>query len=249
VAVERVGRRALRPFGYTIARRDEISEGDRVRQELIRAHDVDLVLDVGASSGTYGASLRAAGYAGRIASFEPLEMSYARLQRASERDPGWQRLPVALGAVAGTAVLNVARNEASSSLYGMEPRHADVEPRSAYVAAQECRVLRLDDLRGGLIAPEDRLYLKLDVQGSELDVLSGADETLEQIEVVEVELSLVRLYTGTPLATEVLEHLDQRGFGLVWLEPAWVDPVTRTILQVDGILVRNARSEAPVTRS
>lgn len=248
-AVKQAVQRALRRFGYAIVRHDPIPAGDRLRERLIREHAVDVVLDVGASSGKFATALRAAGYAGRIVSFEPLETSFSRLERASHLDPRWQRLPVALGAAAGTAVLNVARNEASSSLHAMERRHADVEPRSAYVATQECRVMRLEDLRGDLFAPDEKLYLKLDVQGSELDVLRGAGEAIELVQIVEVELSLVPLYTGTPLATEVLEHLDRLGFGLVSLEPAWVDPVTRTILQVDGVLVRSLRSGDPLTRS
>jgi len=248
-AIKLAGQRALHHLGYAIVRRDPVSAGDRLREKLIREHNVDVVLDVGASSGKFATGLRAAGYAGRIVSFEPLETSFSRLEHAGELDARWQRLPVALGAATGAAVLNVARNEASSSLYGMERRHTDAEPRSVYAGTQECRVLRLDELRGELISPDARLYLKLDVQGSELDVLRGAVEAIEQIEVVEVELSLVRLYTGTPLATEVLEHLDRLGFGLISLEPAWVDPVTRTILQLDGILVRGPDSEALVTRS
>jgi FkbM family methyltransferase len=205
------------------------------RIELLRGFPIDVVLDVGANEGLFGQYLRGAGYRGRIVSFEPLSDAFAKLETASTGDPKWECVLTALGAFRGHATLNVAANWASSSLLPMEPRHRAAEPRSAYVSKEECSVVPLDDLLPELLRPTERVYLKLDVQGSELDVLRGAELTLAQTDVLDVELSLVPLYTGAPLFGDVVGHLDAREFGLVAIEPAFLDAATGMILQVNGL--------------
>ncbi len=54
--------------------------------------------------------------------------------------------------------------------------------------------------------------MKVDVQGFEKQVLAGAVETMAQIEAVEIELSLVELYTNQTLMPEMLSNLTALGF-------------------------------------
>lgn len=68
---------------------------------------------------------------------------------------------------------------------------------------------RLDDLELGLDAP---LLMKLDVQGYELEVLSGATETLKRTEVILCEVSLLEYNKGQPLMHEVIAYLAERDF-------------------------------------
>jgi hypothetical protein len=68
---------------------------------------------------------------------------------------------------------------------------------------------RLDDLELALDPP---LLLKLDVQGFELEVLTGATETLKRTEVVLTEVSLMEYNKGQPLMHEVVAWLAERDF-------------------------------------
>jgi hypothetical protein len=99
-------------------------------------------------------------------------------------------------------------------------------------------VVTLDGLARHLIGPDDKAFLKIDVQGSELDVLKGATEILDQVEIVQTELSLLPLYDGGPLLDSVVRYLDERRFALLGLAPAFVDPTTGALLQVDGLFAR-----------
>jgi FkbM family methyltransferase len=208
------------------------------RLRLLHERRIDAVLDVGANEGLYAARLRAGGYRGRIVSFEPLSAAFAKLERASADDPDWQCIQTAVGARRGTAVLNVASNWASSSLLPMDERLPQIEPRTAYVGTQECTVETLDDLGPRALRSADRAFLKLDVQGYELEALLGAEQTLRQVEAVEVELSLVTLYVGAPAAAEVASHLEARGFTRQGETPAFRDPRTHGLLQVDALFTR-----------
>jgi FkbM family methyltransferase len=58
--------------------------------------------------------------------------------------------------------------------------------------------------------------LKLDVQGFELEVLRGAQRTLEGCQAVLAEVSMVRFFQTVPLAADVISFLADHGF-------AWYD--------------------------
>ncbi len=55
-------------------------------------------------------------------------------------------------------------------------------------------------------------FLKLDVQGYELEVLKGASTLLQQTEFVLMETSLIPINKGCPLILEVMTFMDSMGF-------------------------------------
>jgi hypothetical protein len=55
-------------------------------------------------------------------------------------------------------------------------------------------------------------WIKMDVQGAELDVLKGGIETLSKAMIVELELSLMRYNEGAPLASEIITWMWLNGF-------------------------------------
>jgi hypothetical protein len=121
----------------------------------------------------------------------------------------------------------------------MAELHLRAAPESAVTGAVEVEVARLDDL--DVVRPADRVYLKIDVQGTELDVLQGATASLASVRLLEAELSTVTLYEGQPLIGEVIQHVQREGFDLIALERAFRDRETGDVLQVNG-LFRRGRS-------
>ena len=201
---------------------------------------MDLVLDVGASVGQYGIELREAGYPGRIWSFEPLPESFDRLRAASEHDDLWRCSNLAVGDHEGHAELWIAGNSVSSSVLPMLERHVQALPEAAYVAKRRVAMISLDSIRAEIDSLGGAVWLKLDVQGYETQVLEGAAELLPQLAGLEMELSLVPLYEGQSLFDEMIDVLKGQGLRLVSLEPGFVDYDTGHTLQVDGIFIRES---------
>lgn len=67
---------------------------------------------------------------------------------------------------------------------------------------------RLDDLSEAANAD----FLKLDVQGAEVDVMNGAEKILADATVIQTEVEFVPMYKGQPLFAEVDQRLRKAGF-------------------------------------
>jgi len=55
-------------------------------------------------------------------------------------------------------------------------------------------------------------FLKIDVQGAELDIFRGAEETLSDVASIVTEVEFVPLYEDQPLFGDVNQHLSDQGF-------------------------------------
>lgn len=200
------------------------------------------VIDIGANEGQFAADLRAAGYRGRIVSVEPLAAAHAALAKAAARDGQWTVADrCAVGAAAGKATLHVAGNSVSSSLREMTAAHLDAAAESQYIATEEVRVVTLAELIDRhAAAPDPAVFVKLDVQGHERDVLDGAGSRLDSIGGVQLELSLVELYAGQALMPAQIEFLATHGLALWSLDRGFMDGKTGRLLQCDGTFVRES---------
>jgi FkbM family methyltransferase len=56
------------------------------------------------------------------------------------------------------------------------------------------------------------LFLKIDVQGAELQVLAGGEATLKRSAVVQLEVAMLAYNAGAPTILEVLNYMNDRGF-------------------------------------
>ena len=241
-------RRIALSLGVDVRRRRygvQYSEADRRRALLLEEQEVTAVLDVGANTGQYARALRASGYEKRIISFEPIVSAYKRLALAAADDARWRCEQLAIGCANCTRTINVAANGAeSSSFLPMRIEHTLAAPQATYVGVEAVRQVRLDDVASGLVEAHDRVHLKADVQGCELEVLRSAIGLFEQSTVVtvEVELSLIPLYEGGPLIEDVIMWLRDRGFMPVGFEEVFANPRTGVTLQVAGLF---SRGDAP----
>jgi FkbM family methyltransferase len=232
-----VVRRFARRLGYEILRPPEAFAAETTLNGLLLQENINLILDVGANVGQFVYKIRAAGYGGRIVSFEPQAAAHAELCISAARDQNWTVADrTALGAEVGILTLNKSANSVSSSILPMLASHSNAEPQAGYDGTEQVRVNRLDDLY--TLAPADRALLKIDVQGYEKPVLDGAKKLLSNCCAMIIEMSFIPLYEGQILAKQLWERLEAEGFEVWAFEPAFRDQKTGRMLQVDGLFVR-----------
>lgn len=239
---KRTVKNALRHLDIAVSRCSNTPQArnDRLREQIWTLNGITVVLDVGANTGQYASRMRAAGYRGRMVSFEPLPDAYADLERNSKPDPQWECRGVGLGDTSTDLTLNIAGNSQSSSFLPMLTRHSTARPQSAYLGTATVPCITLDSLRSDLLGTNDRAWLKLDVQGFEMQVLDGARASLPYVQVLECELSLVPLYDHQTLFVDMVKHIQSLGFDIVRFDNIFFDWETGHNLQVDGLFVRSS---------
>ncbi|MCW2783441.1 MAG: Methyltransferase FkbM [Marmoricola sp.] len=119
----------------------------------------------------------------------------------------------ALGSARGKQTLHITAASDSSSLLPISP--ADGLPGALReVGTHEVDVLVGDELLFSLGPFERPTLVKIDVQGAEIDVLSGLTNVLSSADAVLVEVSFADLYAGQSDASSVTALLIDAGFAL-----------------------------------
>jgi len=208
------------------------------RRLIFKQHEISVVLDVGANRGQYATWLRELGFDARIISFEPQSDAFRYLTEAAAADQQWECRRLALGERDGTAEIRTAGDSVSTSMFEPDEFHLAKDPECAQVGTEAVTMARLDTVWDELVQEDDRVYLKIDIEGYELNALRGAEMALSHVAVVEAELSLVPNYVGAPLLPEVIAFLDQRGFKTLTLENNHASDHDGQTGMVDGIFVR-----------
>ncbi len=174
-----------------------------------------VVVDVGARWG-FNEEWKVFGDGLRVYCFEPDQDECKRLNAAAGANVVY--LPYALGAKAGDATLYHTRLSASTGLYQTNWDYfSRLLNRDNGITEKEetIRVTTLTDaLRSARVDSID--FLKLDVEGAELDVLRGAEPYVESGRLIGV-LSEFRFHqeiNGSPPFWELDAHLQRHGFRL-----------------------------------
>lgn len=173
------------------------------------------LVDVGSAGGAQPRWRRFASLLSAVL-FDPREPAASgRLGRGQTRV-----YPVALGAATGEAVLHVTALANMSSV--LEPNLPLMQtfrkkgPHAEVVERAKVPVTTLDALAAGdRFAPD---VLKIDTQGSELQVIDGARGVLAgSVVLAEVEVSFLARYRGQPLFDDIVTTMRALGFELIEL--------------------------------
>lgn len=226
---------SLHKLGFEVVHYNKGTNSHLRRKAMFEKYQIDLILDVGANTGIFGKEVRNMAYRGDLISFEPLQAAFDKLSKAAENDPGWKTYNYALGAECGKQVINISANSHSSSILDILDTHTKAESTASYVGRQEITIRTLDSVFSEIKGSAKEIYLKIDTQGFELNVLKGAVQSLDDIHTIQLEMSLRRLYADQPLYSDIMAFLHSRDYTLIDIETGFADLKTGTLLQFDGI--------------
>lgn len=202
---------------------------------LFAEYDIHCVLDVGAHTGEYAKRLRRAGYKDLIISFEPASDSFRELQKASNGCKNWSVYNVALGNDDRSVDLNISPDTALNSVWppselALRRFGESVRP----TRTERVQMRRLDSVLPEIVEGHPDLgislkdlgvYLKIDTQGHDMEVVRGAGEVLPIIHALQSEMSISALQEGAPSYLEAIRMLEELGYRSSAMFP---------VLQIEG---------------
>jgi len=190
-----------------------------------------VIFDVGASHGVFAQRARVLWPESDIHCFEPEPEYVEMLLRRAKDDARLHVCPALVGATRSADQPYHFHLGASSVLAPA------VRPAAGEAPRRHARMIALDDYCDEHGRAPD--FLKIDVQGYELEVLRGAERMLAQVEVVFTEVNYLEIYSGVPLAAELIGWLAQRGFALHDVCNLMARPSDGALWQSDMVFVRH----------
>jgi len=183
------------------------------------------IIDVGAYQGAWTRMARGVFPDVPVLMVEAQKSKIARLEAVCSQFDGVSLASAVLASEGGKEV----------TFYEMETGSSYFPERSNAPRTASTYVTRtLDEVAAAF---EDPLFLKIDVQGAELEVLAGGLNTLERSEVVQLEVPFVSYNEGAPSLLEVMRFMDEKGFAPIdvsgFSRPNGVD-----LVQADFLFVR-----------
>lgn len=192
---------------------DRSQSRSRILASYLARERVDCVIDAGANVGQFGVDIRRCGYKGAIHSFEPSKSSYERLLKVSDRDDLWSVHNFGLGAQEAFLPLHLTENAGLSSSIKEQLRRDDIP--SAYVKTvgdEIVSIKRIDSLE--YFEDFKRVFLKIDTQGYEYEVLLGAESMFPKITSALIETSFVETYLDHKTIDEIIKLMQSKNFSL-----------------------------------
>ncbi len=177
-----------------------------------------VVLEAGASGGEDTFEWAALSEIETVYAFEPEPKSFQVLSKgAAKYGNKIQCFQKGLARVSGESELFVSENEnapdnlAVSSSLNQPEGHLEFHPSIKFKKGSTISILNLDEwAEQNDVKKIDIAWL--DMQGSEFDVLESSPKILDTIDVIFTEVSLLPMYSGTPLYPQYRAWLESRGF-------------------------------------
>lgn len=232
----------LPPFVWHVGFRS-VHAGELLK--LIRFHkwlkdiEIGTVIDVGAHTGEFSSAVKALFPEVNLYAFEPLPDCQPRLKERLNRHKNVEVYATALGNQEGEISFWKSTFSKASSVLPMSELHKQAFPWSASSVQVNVPVSKLDSYLPKIEFAK-RALLKIDVQGYELDVLAGAEQTLVQLDYVVVETSFKPLYEGQSSFSSVYDYLRLKGFEYSGCLDQLQSPIDQSILQADALFIRKS---------
>lgn len=186
---------------------------------LLKGTNRPMIFDVGAHIGQTALKYKSIFPGASIYSFEPFEESFGRLKAAVKELEDVHPVKIALGKTVGDVALNVNRSTATSSLLPTDPRSSDTWNGTDVTDTLTEVKVSVETVDTFLVGHPDIAtidILKIDAQGSEMDILVGAEGALRAgwIRLVYLEIIMLPTYVGQRELEEYLVLFRKFGYTL-----------------------------------
>ena len=226
--------------GYQIKNKKYLYDPNKNLIKSINHFQIKSILDVGANKGQFTLMLLKNNFEGNIMSFEPLKEEHESLIKVSLKKENWKvARRCALGNKNRVQKFHISGNRESSSLLKILQKHKDLRPESKTIKTEKINVEKLDNFKKDISKLEKNLLLKIDTQGSEIDVLKGASKVIKDIKCFFIEVSLVHLYKNQKLWLDIIKYMKKLNFSVWSVDQLLRNNNTGQTYQVDIFFYKN----------
>ncbi len=185
--------------------------GDLHPYLFLNEYKIETVIDAGANIGQFATDIRTVLPDATIYSFEPLQETFKTLKENFSEDKNFTALNFALGDKNEEVSMNKNAYAPSSSILENSAFAEEIFPFTKDTTEEKIIVKTLDTVLSANNLKKE-ILLKLDVQGYEDKVLSGAKNIIEETSIILIETAYYELYKGQPLFADIYTLLTNLGF-------------------------------------
>ena len=202
------------------------------------------VIDIGANIGQFGTQIYSLGYKYEIHSFEPLKKEYTFLKKHTKRKKNWDCYNLGIGEKKEIKKIFISRNSVSSSFMKVNNKHLSAAPESEQSSYQIIDVITLEEAFNKKIKVKlkEPVFLKIDVQGYEINILESFPFYKYNIPLLLVEVSFTNLYDGQGEFNQLINLLYKHNYSIVEIilnNKFRAKNKLNSLLQSDFLLCRN----------
>ncbi len=207
--------------------------------KTINSHNIELIIDVGASTGKYAEMLRRFGYRNYIFSVEPVSESFKQLNINCSSDKKWMAKQCAISNENKKKIkINVSKDFDNSSILNATDLHLKNYKGAKFLHNEEVESKTLDELMNNDIEKKNNMMLKIDTQGSEGEILKSGSVSLDQFKLVQAELSIQKLYTNQNMWIDIIKFMREKNFDVWNIIPGYKQKEKGQLYQFDAIFYK-----------
>jgi FkbM family methyltransferase len=204
----------------------------KLRQLKQRGLEIALAVDGGAADGDWARELKGVYPEAQVLCIEPRDAAQPALRQLAGAMSGLHLAQTLVGAREGTVVLH-EHGDQSSMLAG--------PAGNTFGRNVEAPMTTLDQLVRRMKLPWPD-FIKLDLQGAELQALTGAPECLAHGQAVMLEVSFIPLQKDNPLLADVVGFMHERGYRCYDVLALWHRPLDGALAQGDFLFLREGHA-------
>jgi FkbM family methyltransferase len=205
---------------------------------LFESKKINCVLDVGGNKGQYRDFLRYhVGYKGLIITFEPVESNFKICQERSQSDENWIVLKYALGNRDEKKEINIMKTDQFTSFLKPSIKNTkDFEHLNQVKGVENVEVRQLDTIWEDLKINDFIIYLKMDTQGYDIEVVKGVRNHIDRICALQTEASVISIYDDMYSLFDSTKYLNSQEFDISGMFPVCFDSKGR-VAEFDVIMI------------